>query len=73
MQKTFKVKINSKGEIKLLEPIRITKDTNAILTIIDEESNDNDLNEKDLISLNELSLAEDWNSEADMRWDKILI
>ncbi len=72
MLKTVKAKINKKGEVRLLEPLKVDHEKNAIVTILDEEIDLNDQNSNDLIVLNEKSLAEDWNSEADTRWDKIL-
>ena len=33
MLKTVKVKINKKGEVRLLEPVNVDKDTNAIVTV----------------------------------------
>ena len=45
---------------------------NAIVTILVDVIDLNDQNTNELIVLNEKSLAEDWNSEADTRWDKIL-
>ena len=72
MLKTVKAKINKKGEVRLLEPLKFDHEKNAIVTILDEEIDLNDQNSNDLIVLNEKSLVEDWNSEADKRWDKIL-
>lgn len=72
MLKTVKAKINKKGEVRLLEPIKVDHERNAIVTILDDEIGLNDQNTNELNVLNEKSLAEDWNSEADKRWDKIL-
>jgi len=72
MLKTVKAKINKNGEVRLLEPIKVDHESNAIVTILDEEIDLNDQNTNDLIVLNEKSLAEDWNSEADSRWDTLL-
>ena len=72
MLKTVKAKINKEGEVRLLEPLKIDHEKNAIITILDDEIDLNDQNANELIVLNEKSLAEDWNSEADTRWDKIL-
>ena len=70
MLKTVKAKVNTDGKVKLLEPIKISKESNAILTILEDEIDD--LKEIDMASLNEKSLAEDWSSEADSRWDSTL-
>lgn len=37
MLKTVKAKINKKGEVKLLEPIKIDSEKNAIVTVLDDE------------------------------------
>ena len=88
MLKTVKAKINKKGEVRLLEPLKIDHEKNAIVTILDDEIDWNEpaVNETALLSETALSkywnrpeeeeawkdLVEDWNSEADSRWDKIL-
>jgi len=72
MLKTVKAKINKKGEVRLLEPIKVDHERNAIVTILDDDFDLNDQNTNELIVLNEKSLGEDWNSESDVRWDKIL-
>lgn len=72
MLKTVKAKINKEGEVRLLEPLKIDHEKNAIITILDDEIDLNDQNANELIVLNEKSLAENWNSEADSRWDTLL-
>ena len=72
MLKTVKAKINKKGEVRLLEPLKVDHESNAIVTILDDEIDLNEQNTNELIVLNEKSLAEDWNSEADSRWDTLL-
>jgi len=72
MLKTVKAKINKKGEVRLLEPLKFDHEKNAIVTILDDDFDLNDQNTNELIVLNEKSLGEDWNSESDVRWDKIL-
>ena len=72
MLKTVKAKINKEGEVRLLEPLKIDHEKNAVITILDDEIDLNDQNANELIVLNEKSLAEDWNSEADSRWDTLL-
>lgn len=69
MLKTIKAKVNSKGEVKLLERLKLTKEMNAILTILEDEFQETELTPTDMAALIEKSLAEDWNSEADSRWD----
>lgn len=72
MFKTLKAKINSKGEVELLEPIKLKKESNAILTILEDEIGAGETDTNELIILNEKSLSEDWNSKSDSRWDTIL-
>jgi hypothetical protein len=72
MLKTVKAKINKKGEVKLLEPIKVDKEKNAIVTVLDDEIDLTEPTTIEMASLSEKSLEEDWNSEADSRWDSIL-
>ena len=89
MLKTVKAKINKKGEVRLLEPLKVDHESNAIVTILDDDEIDRgepSVNETALLSEAALSkywdrpeeeeawknLAEDWNSEADSRWDTLL-
>jgi len=66
MIKTVKAKIRKNGKVELLEPVYLTEDKDALLTIIETDEFEN---ESALLS--EKSLAEDWNSKADSRWDEI--
>lgn len=72
MLKTVKAKINKKGEVRLLEPLKFDHEKNAIVTILDDDFDLNYQNTNELIVLNEKSLGEDWNSESDSRWDTLL-
>lgn len=38
MLKTVKAKINKNGEVRLLEPVNVDKDINAIVTVLDDET-----------------------------------
>lgn len=72
MLRTVKATINKKGEVKLLEPLKIDNEKNAIVTVLDDEIDLTESTTMEMASLSEKSLAEDWNSEADSRWDSIL-
>ncbi|MEO8209001.1 MAG: hypothetical protein ABI840_00455 [bacterium] len=72
MLRTVKAKINKNGEVKLLEPIKIDAEKNAIVTVLDDEIDLIESSTMEMAKLSEKSLAEDWDSEADSRWDSIL-
>lgn len=72
MLRTVKAKINKEGEVKLLEPIKVDKEKNAIVTVLDDEVDLTESSTMEMASLSEESLKEDWNSDADSRWDSVL-
>lgn len=62
--KTVEAIIEPTGEIRLLEPVHVTSQTRALVTVLDEASN---AHEAALLS--EAALAEDWNrAEEDAAW-----
>ncbi len=66
MSTIIKAKVRKNGKVGLLEPVNLKEDMDAILTIIEKDENENEC-----AILSEKSLGEDWNSEADSRWDNI--
>lgn len=56
MQQTIEAVIDEQGNVRLLEPIQLTKPHRAFVTILTDER---DLPETALLS--EAALAEDWN------------
>jgi hypothetical protein len=62
--KTVEAIIEPTGEIRLLEPVHVTSQTRALVTVLDEAPN---AHEAALLS--EAALAEDWNrAEEDAAW-----
>jgi hypothetical protein len=62
--KTVEAIIEPTGEIRLLEPVHVTSQTRALVTVLDEAPN---AHETALLS--EAALAEDWNrAEEDAAW-----
>ena len=62
--KTVEAIIEPTGEIRLLEPVHVTSQTRALVTVLDEGPN---AHEAALLS--EVALAEDWNrAEEDAAW-----
>lgn len=71
MIKTIKALINKKCEIKLLESVKVKKEKKAIVTFLDDDIDFDKLDNNKMAELSIKSLEEDWNSEADSRWDKV--
>jgi hypothetical protein len=62
--KTVEAIIEPTGEVRLLEPVHVTSQTRALVTVLDEAP---DAHETALLS--EAALAEDWNrAEEDAAW-----
>ena len=67
MLQTIEATIDEQGNVRLLEPIQLSKPQRAFVTILTEER---DLPETALLS--EATLAEDWNrSEEDAAWSHL--
>ena len=67
MLQTIEATIDEQGNVRLLEPIQLSKPRRAFVTILVEER---DLPETALLS--EAALAEDWNrSEEDTAWSHL--
>ena len=67
MLQTIEAMIDEQGNVRLLEPIQLSKPRRAFVTILAEER---DLPETALLS--EAALAEDWNrSEEDAAWSHL--
>ena len=67
MLQTIEATIDEQGNVRLLEPIRLSKPRRAFVTILTEER---DLPEIALLS--EAALADDWNrSEEDAVWSHL--
>ena len=67
MLPTIEATIDEQGNVRLLEPIQLSKPRRAFVTILAEEQ---DLPETALLS--EAALAEDWNrSEEDAAWSHL--
>ncbi len=66
MLQTVEVVIDEKGRVKTLEPIKLPKRRRAILTILNEEDDEENVN---LAALSESALATDWlRPEEDEAW-----
>jgi hypothetical protein len=62
--KTVEAIIEPTGEIRLLEPVQVTSQTRALVTVLDEAPNAHEA-----AILSEAALAEDWNrAEEDAAW-----
>jgi hypothetical protein len=69
MLRTVKAKINKKGEIRLLEPLKIDKERNAIVTILDDEIDWSKPNANETALLSETALSKYWDRpEEDEAW-----
>jgi len=62
--KTVEAIIEPNGEIRLLEPVHVTSQTRALVTVLDEAPTVHEA-----AQLSEAALAEDWNrAEQDAAW-----
>jgi hypothetical protein len=62
--KTVEAIIEPSGEIRLLEPVHVTAQTRALVTVLDEAPKAHEA-----AMLSEAALAEDWNrAEEDAAW-----
>ncbi len=61
MLKTVKAKINKKGEVKLLEPVKVDNEKNAIVTILDDDIDWNESLANETALLSEPSLSKYWS------------
>lgn len=69
MLKTIKAKINIKGEVKLLEPVDIDNEKNAIVTILEDDLDWNEPTANETVLLSEPSLSKYWDRpEEDEAW-----
>lgn len=69
MLKTVKAKINKKGEVRLLEPVNVDKDTNAIVTVLDDETDISKPIANETALLSEAVLSKYWDRpEEDEAW-----
>ncbi len=67
MRQTYEATIDQKGNVQLLEPVKLSKTRRALVTILDDES---DVSETAMLS--EAALAEDWNRrEEDAAWSHL--
>ncbi|NOT59695.1 MAG: hypothetical protein HOP19_05655 [Acidobacteria bacterium] len=66
MLQTVEVTIDEKGRVKTLEPIKLPKRSRGLLTILNDEDDDENVN---LAALSEAVLARDWlRPEEDEAW-----
>lgn len=69
MLKTVKAKINKRGEIKLLEPLKVDKEVNAIITVLDDEIDGSKPIANETAMLSEVALSKYWDRpEEDEAW-----
>ena len=69
MLKTFEGIIDKKGRLKTFEKIKLSKPHRVIITILNEEADDENIN---LALLSESALARDWNRpEEDEAWSHL--
>jgi hypothetical protein len=62
--RTVEAVIETSGEVRLVEPVRVTSPRRALVTILDETPQIHDA-----ALLSEAALAEDWNrAEEDAAW-----
>jgi len=67
MIQTFEAIVDKKGNIRLLEPVKLTSSSRVLITVLDEKPSIH-INEEALLS--ESALAEDWNRpEEDEAWE----
>jgi hypothetical protein len=68
MLQTIEAVTNERGELKILEHVTLPKSRRVLITILNEEFEDN----ADLASLSEASLAQDWlQAEEDKAWSNL--
>ncbi|NIM13458.1 MAG: hypothetical protein GTO45_15200 [Candidatus Aminicenantes bacterium] len=66
MIQTIEAVVNEQGEVRLLQPIRLSTERRALVTILEEKPV---INVPETALLSEASLAEDWNRpEEDAAW-----
>lgn len=69
MIRTVEASVDEKGQVRLSEPLTLSRSQRALVTILDEEPLPQ-LHENSLLS--ERALAEDWNrSEEDAAWSHL--
>lgn len=61
MLKTVKAKINKEGVVRLLEPLKIDHEKNAIVTILDDEIDWSEPSVNETALLSEAALSRYWN------------
>jgi len=67
MIQTFEAIVDEKGNIRLLEPVKLPSSSRVLITILDDKPSIH-INEEALLS--EAALAKDWNRpEEDEAWD----
>lgn len=67
MIQTFEAVVDKRGNIRLLEPVKLPYDSRLLITVLDKRRPIH-INEEALLS--EAALAEDWNRpEEDEAWD----
>lgn len=72
MLKTVRAVIDARGRVRLLEPVHVTGERAALVTILDADTDrpSGDAGEEALLS--EQALAEDWNrAEEDAAWEHL--
>ncbi len=68
MIRTIEAIIDTKGNVHLSEPIKLSSSCRALVTILEEEQLIHAVNEEALLS--EAALSEDWNRpEEDKAWE----
>ncbi|MDQ3020556.1 MAG: hypothetical protein M3R36_08305 [Bacteroidota bacterium] len=74
MLRTVKAKINKKGEVKLLEPIKIDAEMNAIVTVLDDEIDWSKPIVNETALLSEAVLSKYWDRpEEDEAWKDLYL
>ena len=69
MLRTFEAIIDQDGHVRLLEKIKLPKAKRALITILDEEVDENSMTTS---LLSEDALATDWNrAEEDKAWEHL--
>jgi len=69
MIQTIEAVVNEQGEVRLLEPIRLSTERRALVTILEEKPV---VNVPETALLSEAALAEDWNRpEEDAAWSHL--
>lgn len=72
MLKTVRAVINKDGTVRLVEEVKLSRSRQALVTILDRETMQEDYGVSEATLLSEQALAEDWNRpEEDEAWSHL--